>query len=127
MPSYINMKERLERIIEGAYAFLPAIGSIAAAAKYPTGDFTGRHLVETAFPFGAYFLTKLISPYYGASFKKKEWLAAGFLLSVCYGVEIAQYYGKLTGTFEPADFMAYTVGMGLALAADKLTFRKKAN
>ncbi|MBI2129179.1 hypothetical protein HYU07_02975 [Candidatus Woesearchaeota archaeon] len=116
------MGERLERIVEGAYAFLPVIGSVAVAAKYPAGNFTGKYLIETAFPFGAYFLTELISPYYGASFKNRGRFVAGFLLSLFYGIEIAQAFSGFFGKFDPNDFVAYTAGMCLALAADKLTF-----
>ena len=39
--------------------------------------------------------------------------------------EIAQGLGLYYGTFDPKDFLAYAAGVGLAVAIDKLTFRKK--
>ncbi|MFA6888041.1 MAG: hypothetical protein WC254_00935 [Candidatus Woesearchaeota archaeon] len=69
------------------------------------------------------FLTGGINPEDGIA---KPKYILGSVLALAYTAEVLQYFGidghdRLATVFDPKDFVAYAVGLGLALGIDKLT------
>ena len=113
----------VNKLLETVYGGV-TLGGAALASNY-NGEaewFTKGYLQDVTLPFGLYFLNKLIvSP----SRKNIEWFNATYAFLVCSAFEVGQGLGWYNGAFDSKDFLAYAIGSGLAVAADKLTFRKK--
>ncbi len=62
---------------------------------------------------------------FGVSATVNKVVYATFIFLGCSAFEIAQGLELYNGTFDPKDFLAYATGAGLAIAVDKLTFKKK--
>jgi hypothetical protein len=114
----MNIKDKL---VQGAYSAAVMGGVFADAYQGPMENLVHSYGHDTAFPFGLYFFNKLI----GSGLGKNEWINAAYVFLGCSAFEAAQGLGLYHGTFDPKDFLAYAAGAGLAVAVDKLTFKKK--
>ncbi|MBI2146410.1 hypothetical protein HYU22_03655 [Candidatus Woesearchaeota archaeon] len=112
----------LAKLIEGLYSGVMLGG--ATIAQHYNGDaewFTKGYLHDITLPFGLYFFSKLI----GSPIGKNKGFNAAYVFLACSAGEAAQGFGLYSGTFDPKDFLAYAAGAGLAVAVDRLTFKKK--
>jgi hypothetical protein len=85
-------------------------------------DFVNGYLIDILLPFGLYFL---LSPQDAVRpVLRSWWVKALPVLAIGYGVETAQLFGvPIFGrTFDPLDYLAYTVGVILAVIVDKMVF-----
>jgi len=112
----------VNKLLEGLYSGV-MIGGATVASNYKVEVewFTRGYLHDITLPFGLYFSGKLIGP----PFEGNKLANAAFVFLGCSVFEAAQSLGLYPGTFDPKDFLAYSAGVGLAIAVDKLTFKKK--
>lgn len=89
----------------------------SVAHKGPS--FIGSYLHDISLPFSLFMYSKLRNN------KKDSYSVAAYILAGCSAFEIAQYFHLYRGTYDPNDFLAYTAGIGLALAFDKIAFKGK--
>ena len=112
-----------EKVITGLYASIGALGAMNSGAAHEIyspdiAAFMRGYQHDITAPIGVYFAMKL--------FGNESILGRAATTFAVYSAgEIAQGLGLYHGTFDPKDFLAYATGVGLAVAIDKLTFRKK--
>jgi hypothetical protein len=88
----------------------------------PYPEFVNGYLIDILLPFGLYFL---LSPQDAVKpVLRRWWVKALPVLAIAYAVETAQLFGApiLGRTFDPLDYLAYTLGVILAVTADKMVF-----
>jgi hypothetical protein len=88
----------------------------------PYPELVNGYLIDILLPFGLFFL---LSPQDAVvPVLRRWWVKALPVLAIGYTVETAQYLGvPIFGrTFDPLDYLAYTLGVTLAVIADKLVF-----
>jgi ribose/xylose/arabinose/galactoside ABC-type transport system permease subunit len=88
----------------------------------PFRAFVNGYLLDIFLPFGIYFLLCLVD----VSPLRHRVVKGIIVLGIGYSVEIAQYFGvPIFGrTFDPVDFVMYTLGVVLAVFFDELVFPK---
>jgi hypothetical protein len=115
----MNIKDKL---IQGMYsAVVPLCEAYSKEYHGVMENAVHGYAHDVTLPFGVYFFNKLIGSFLG----KNEYLNAAYVFLGCSAFEVAQGLGLYHGSFDPKDFLAYAVGTGLAVAVDKLTFKKK--
>ena len=111
-----------DKLIQGMYfAIAPVSEAFSKEYSGPMENLVHGYGHDVTLPFGLYFLNKLI----GFPLGKNEWVNAAYVFLGCSAVETAQGLGLYHGTFDPKDFLAYAAGAGLAIAVDKISFKKK--
>ena len=111
-----------EKLISGLYTGGACVASgLSNHLDIPYKEIINGYGHDVTLPLGLYFFNKLIDSQLG----KNKWVNAAFVFLGCSAMEAAQGLGLYSGTFDPKDFVAYAAGASLAVAMDKLTFRKK--
>ena len=88
----------------------------------PCPEFVNGYLIDILLPFSLYFLISLVP----LTMLRPIVLRAGIPFVIGVSVEIAQFFGLpvFGRTFDPLDFLAYGVGVFLAVLSDRLVFPK---
>jgi len=118
MNSPDSKKKVLITGISIAVALLHFLTGPSYGGPYP--EFVNFYLIDILLPFSLYFL---ISPV-PLSMLQPIVLRAGIPFVIGVSVEIAQFYGLpvLGRTYDPLDFLAYGVGVILAILFDFWVF-----
>jgi len=83
-------------------------------------EFMNSYCHDILLPFWAYNSMRFLTPKISSRLFSVSYAFLG-----CSAFEVAQKFELYHGTYDPKDFLAYATGVGLAVAIDKLTSRKK--
>jgi hypothetical protein len=94
-------------------------GALMLKRHYAGSEVVWNYGGNVAASFAVYFLMTLLP--FPARFRML--LAAGLALSIVEGFEATDGFGVMSNTYDPVDFAANVVGVGLAVAVDAATRR----
>lgn len=114
-----TLKEKLVYVIEGV--------ALSVASKIypgPYANFVHGYGHDVALPFMSYWWCRIVGDLSGADPKRSKIVSVAIPFLMCSAGEFAQYFKLYGGTFDPYDFLAYGLGIALALGIDS-TFKAK--
>lgn len=106
---------------------LDGASRVISLPNQATNEFLISYGHDTLFPVQCYFALR--ATWLGNIHKDKlNWLGslggATAVFATASALELFQKVGVYSGTYDPGDFIAYGIGVGLAVTLDAITFKK---
>lgn len=110
----MNARDRMSAVVYAGFFLAGSISSKIYSGSLE--NYVHGYVHDVTGPACFYFAERILG--------QSRFESASITFLYCSLYEVTQRLGLIKGSFDPYDFVAYGVGVGLALGLDRLTFGK---